>query len=154
MLWSGSLEKRKRLTKVWKVCPVLIPKHPFSLSMIPFLLIFISISHLDISMFLFSHESDSTITVSLQNCPTDFWSSLASTLLHWSSWASGSSFFTIPSFITPDRQSDYKKGQKEMLFQGLSVGGFSWFKRISSSFYSVNLLLYDRVAFLIWLSLT
>ena len=39
--------------------------------------------------------------------------------------------------------------RKEMLFLGLSMGEFSWFKRISSSFYSKKLLLCDRVAFLI-----
>ena len=49
------------------------------------------------------------------------------------------------------RQSANTEGQKEMLFRGLSImGGFSWFKRISKSFYSENLLLYDRVAFLIF----
>ena len=48
------------------------------------------------------------------------------------------------------RQSAYIVGQREMLFWGLSMGGFSWFKRIISSFYSENLLLYDWVAFLIF----
>ena len=47
------------------------------------------------------------------------------------------------------RQSAHTEGQKEMLFRGLSMGEFSWFKRISSSFYSKNLLLYDRIAILI-----
>ena len=37
-----------------------------------------------------------------------------------------------------------------MLYRGLSISGFSRFKRISSSFYSENLLLYDRVDFLIF----
>ena len=48
------------------------------------------------------------------------------------------------------RQSAHTEGQKEMLFRGLSMGEFSWFKRISSSFYSKNLLLYDRIAILIF----
>ena len=48
------------------------------------------------------------------------------------------------------KQSAYTQLQKEMYFLGLSMGEFSRFKRISSSFYSENLLLYDRVAFLIF----
>ena len=48
------------------------------------------------------------------------------------------------------RQSAHTEGQKEMLFRGLFMGEFSRFKRISSSFYSKNLLLYDRIAILIF----